>query len=652
MALVSGRKNATTPLATCSPRGVSSPFALRQLLRKFACILGAGLVFAVLSEGAAGNVVAEELDRAYSPPLRVPAKRHLFWGDLHLHTNLSADAYINGTQTLGQEDAYRFAMGQRVVVANGTAVALAAPLDFLAVTDHGENLGLYSRIQQADPLFEGRPIASQYQEVLRLFSQGLGLRESFMAVIQKYGPMPRMSDEAKSRIWDDVARVADFYNKPGTFSTLIGYEWTSMVTGDNLHRVVLYKDGAEQVAQFLPSDATLNPDPESLWRDLAEYEDQTGGSVIAIAHNGNLSNGRMFSHERVNGKKLDAAYSRLRQRWEPLYEVTQIKGDGETHPALSPGDDFADFETWDSSNVAGTALKQDWMLRHEYARSALLDGLLFESSLGVNPFKFGMIGGTDSHTGLSTTEENNFFGKFKGSNPSPSRLGGRVAGEFQSNQKLAASGLTGVWAEQNTREAIFDALSRREVYATTGSRIKVRVFGGWDFEPEDIHRPDYARLGYQNGVPMGGHLTRDPHAVAPTFLIHAARDPEGAFLDRIQVVKGWVDGTGNRYERIYDVAMAGDREPNEDGKIAAVGNTVDVDSAEYRNSIGVSELATWWRDPDFIASQQAFYYVRVLEIPTPRWTTYDAAHFGVSTSNTTPDTVQDRAYSSPIWYRP
>jgi hypothetical protein len=360
----------------------------------------------------------------------------------------------------------------------------------------------------------------------------------------------------------------------------------------------------------------------------------------------------MFSPNRVNGQPIDRRYAETRSRWEPVYEVTQVKGDGETHPSLSPADEFADFETWDRFNVAQSARKEPWMLRYEYARQALLDGMQFESSLGANPFKFGMIGSTDIHTGLSTTEENNFFGKFKGSSPGPGRYLRKMSGEFakgdsEMNWDLGASGLAAVWAPENTREAIFDALRRREVYATSGTRIRLRFFGGWNYASQDIDRPDYARHAYRHGVPMGGDMPHREGTKAPTFLIHAVRDPDGANLDRIQVVKGWIDANGEAREKIYDVAMSGGRKPGQ-----KVGSSVDVKNATYRNSIGDPELAAWWSDPDFDAAQRAFYYVRVMEIPTPRWTTYDAAFFGFELPTEIPRTVQDRAYSSPIWYRP
>jgi len=591
----------------------------------------------------------------YSPPLRTPVENNLYWGDLHVHSNLSADAYINGVRNISQSDAYRFAQGEKIVSGNGVVAKLLRPLDFLAVTDHAENIGLYTRIDAKDPLIVNTVAGIRYSEVLGLFEK-FGLRDAFTQVIKKHGPMPDMPVKLKRSVWQDVVETADAYNRPGRFTALIGYEWTSMINGDNLHRVVLYRDGAEKAVKTLPISAVENPDPEVLWEGLEKYEEMTGGSILAIPHNGNLSNGRMFAPATVAGKTIDQHYAETRMRWEPVYEVTQIKGDGEAHPKLSPTDEFANFETWDKTNVAFTAAKEPWMLQYEYARSALLEGLKHEKNVGANPFKFGMIGSTDSHTALSTVREDNFFGKFTGSNPSSNRSAEKMGGQLQSNQDLGASGLTAVWARENSREALFDAIKRREVYATTGNRIRLRFFGGWNYSEQDIHRADYVRHGYRQGVPMGSDLPPVKKSVsrkqAPTFLIHAARDPDAAFLDRVQVVKGWIDESGNTHEKIYNVALANANARFRSGKVLPVADTVEVETARYSNRAGEPELATWWRDPDFNPTHSTFYYVRVLEVPTPRWTTYDAAFYDLPLSLSVPPTIQDRAYSSPIWYTP
>ena len=389
-------------------------------------------------------------------------------------------------------------------------------------------------------------------------------------------------------------------------------------------------------------------------RDVQPFFGEFAQGGAAIAHNGNISNGMMFPSMTVDGQPIDADYASLRARWEPIYEVTQVKGDGEAHPTLSPNDEFADFENWDADNIGRTEAKEDWMLQHEYARSALKLGLANEAELGINPFKFGLIGSTDGHNTISTTEEDNFFGKFPESEPKPERMTNAMANDaLWKNWRLVASGYAAVWAKENTRAALFDAMKRREVYATTGSRIQVRFFGGWSFDASDIHKPDYVARGYQKGVPMGGDLTQGPESTAPTFLIAAAKDPDGANLDRVQVIKGWQDASGALQEQVYDVAWSAERMIDaKTGKLEAVGSTVDIETATYLNTIGATDLATYWQDPNFDASERAFYYVRVLEIPRPRWTTVDAAYFGVDLPDEAPRSIQDRAYTSPIWYTP
>ncbi|SFB76952.1 DUF3604 domain-containing protein [Tropicimonas isoalkanivorans] len=388
---------------------------------------------------------------------------------------------------------------------------------------------------------------------------------------------------------------------------------------------------------------------------MANYEEVTRGDVLAIAHNGNLSNGIMFPETaQFDGRELDAEYAETRALWEPVYEVTQIKGDGETHPFLSPNDEFADYETWDKGNLNLSELKTDDMLAGEYAREALKTGLMLETSLGTNPYKFGMVGSTDSHTSLATAQEDNFFGKHSGAEPNPQRPE-HIVGQFGDVKvlgwEMVASGLAAVWAAENTREAIFDAMERKEVYATTGSRMGVRFFGGWDYTMDDLTSRTPAVAGYGKGTPMGGDLAAAPEgAEAPSFMVYALKDPLGGNLDRIQIVKGWIDAEGETQEQVYDVVWAGDRQPDADGKLPAIGSTVDVERATWTNSIGQAEMGTVWSDPDFDPSQSAFYYARVIEIPTPRWTVYDAFRMGASLPEEAPTETQERAYTSPIWY--
>jgi hypothetical protein len=478
------------------------------------------------------------------------------------------------------------------------------------------------------------------------------------------GDDPLAGSTALTRsIWERLTAAAEEYNRPGVFTALIGFEWTSSPGGNNLHRNVIFRDGKAKADRVIPYSQYDSDDPEDLWAYMAAYEENTGGRVLAIPHNGNLSNGLMFDVETLHtGTSLDRNYAERRARWEPLYEVTQIKGDGEAHPFLSPDDEFADYGTWDKGSF-GAEPKTEDMLEHEYARSGLKLGLALEESLGANPFKFGMIGSTDSHTSLATIEEDNFFGKATPAEPgAPGRFDEMITGLLaepggpdiiQRSQNTLASGLAAVWATENTREALFDAMQRKEVYATTGTRITLRVFAGWDFTSDDVVRPDFAHTGYLGGVPMGGDLTEAPAGSSPKFMVRALRDPDGANLDRIQIVKGWLDGSGELLERVYDVAVSDGREIGSDGRARRpVGNTVEVANATYTNSIGDALLMGFWEDPDFDPTERAFYYVRVIEIPTPRWTTYDAAFFGVDLPEDEPASHQERAYTSPIWYTP
>jgi hypothetical protein len=459
-------------------------------------------------------------------------------------------------------------------------------------------------------------------------------------------------------VWARVVENADMYYQPGVLTTFHGFEWTSHPGGNNLHRVVIFRDGTDRTGQILPFSQYDSVDPEGLWRYMAAYEEKTGGRVLALAHNGNLSNGIMFDTKTFGGAPLTKAYAETRSRFEPMYEVTQQKGDGEAHPLLSPDDEFADFEQLDKGNLNGKVAKTPDMLPKEYARSALLEGLRLESLLGVNPFKFGMVGSTDNHTALPTTREENNFSKASFVEPSADRskhalVRGASPELSIMEADVGASGLAAVWARENTRESIWDAMARKEVYATTGTRLLVRVFAGWDFEPDELHRPDFARTGYARGVPMGGDLTNAPQGKTPCFMIRALRDPDGANLDRIQIIKGWLDASGKTQERIYDVAVSDGRKIEADGRCRTpVGSTVDITDASYTNTIGAPLLAAHWEDPGFDPKQRAFYYVRVIEIPTPRWTAYDAKFFKVKMPKEVPMTVQDRAYTSPIWYTP
>ena len=631
---------------------------LRSLFVLAACGLSMvlGSAFASLQE----LVVTEEdfkEQRVYSPYVGRAYPDRVFFGDTHFHTKLSVDAGLVGT-TLGVDEGYRSARGEKVISNTGQPVQLIRPLDFLVITDHAEMIGLAPMIHESNPALLADPWGKWVHE--RFNAGPEGRMEAFRNILEAgtKGINPFSSDALVRNIWVDFVEKADTYNEPGRFTAMTGFEWSSTPKGDNFHRVVVFRDGAAKTSQTVPFSLFDSQDPEDLWKYLAGYETKSGGQVLAIPHNGNLSNGLMFADKTFSGKKLSRAYAETRMRWEPIIEVTQIKGDGEAHPLLSPEDEFADYETWDVSNIAGSAPKQQSMLQYEYARSALKLGLELGRKLGANPYKFGLSGATDTHTALATTREENFFGKYQSTEPSPDRHNGEVipaddpALRIKTSQEVA-SGLTAVWARENTRGDIFDSMRRKEVYATTGTRIRVRVFAGWDFGADEVSRPDFIAQGYRRGVPMGGDLRKAPSGKAPTFMVRALRDPDGANLDRVQVIKGWLDGKGKLHERIYDVAVSDDRKIGADGRAKKpVGNTVDVATATYTNTIGDALLTAHWKDPNFDPKERAFYYVRVLEIPTPRWTTYDAAFFKIKRPDNVPATIQDRAYTSPIWYTP
>jgi hypothetical protein len=528
------------------------------------------------------------------------------------------------------------------------------------VADHSENLGRAPAIAESNPELLKNEWGKMEHDLVKSGQEGaIKAYENWMATTAKQvDPLVEMSGLKKS-MWERVTEAAEKYNSPGLFTAFIGFEWTSMPDGNNLHRNVIFRDGKDKADTIVPFSQYDSFDPEDLWKWMANYEKNTGGKLLALAHNGNLSLGLMFDDVTFTKKPLDRDYAERRQKWEPLYEITQMKGDGEAHPKLSPNDEFADFETWDKASF-GAGIHTDAMLPKEYAREAWKRGLAYEKKLGVNPFKFGVVGSTDSHTALSTSEEDNYFGKVTLLEPSadPIRFDEVIAGRPapKGNQiyarMIGSSGLAAVWSRENTREAIWDAMKRKETFATTGTRIRVRVFAGWNFAEKDLAKSEFAQYGYDNGVPMGGDLKTAPQGKAPTLLIRALRDPAGANLDRVQVVKGWTDASGKTHEQVFDVAWSGDRKRGPDGKVPAVGNTVNVKEAAYDNSIGAPFLQAFWKDPAFDPAQRAFYYVRVLEIPTPRWTTYDAKVFGVKLPTDVPASIQERAYTSPIWYTP
>jgi hypothetical protein len=586
----------------------------------------------------------------------------VYWGDTHLHTSYSTDSGMMGN-TLGPEEAFRFARGEEVISSHGLRVRLIRPLDFLVVADHAENLGLAPFIAESNPEL----LKSEWGRMVHDMVKAGDSRGAFQAWLRDAvtaGTDPIDNPKMARSVWDREIAFADQYNDPGRFTALIGFEWTSIATQQtpgNLHRVVIFKDGGDKVGQVLPFSTFDSIDPEDLWDYLAAYESETGGSALAIAHNGNVSNGQMFSVVRMNGESISREYAEMRSRFEPLYEVTQIKGDGEAHPSLSPNDEFADYGTWDKSDIAGFKPKEDWMLQYEYARSALQIGMQLEQELGINPYKFGMIGSTDAHTSLATTREENFFGKAAHLEPEGDRWEHTIIASLAGDPSLSSysyesigAGLAAIWARENTREGIFNAMQKKETYATTGTRIVVRFFGGWDYEADEVFRPDAVSIGYRKGVPMGADLPARPSDQrSPVFMVGALKDPWSGNLDRIQIIKGWIDDSGERQERVYDVAVSDGRRIDSDGRSRTpVVNTVNVADASYLNTIGDAELRAVWTDPDFDPSQRAFYYARVLEIPTPTWQAYDSKFFGVTMPETVPMFGQERAYTSPIWYTP
>lgn len=602
--------------------------------------------------------------KAYSPNAQRSFPSRVYWGDTHIHTGLSMDAGLFGNTT-DLETMLRFALGEEVVSATGQPVKLARPLDWIVTTEHSDGMGMITDLAKGAPnIMEseqgarwskalqegGEASAAAALDLITTFSQG----KIDPDLIEDYSP----GSPIYASVWENMVDTVETYNDPGDFTAFHGFEWTSLIRGNNMHRNVIFRDSANRVKQVQPM-VTQPPvgstDPMDLYKWLENYEASTGGQAFALSHNGNLSNGIMFPSEtRYNGEPVDEAYAMARIKWEPLYEITQIKGDGEAHHSLSPDDEFANYETWDAGNLDLTEAKTPDMLAGEYAREALKQGFAIEARTGVNPYKFGFSGATDSHTSLATADSDNYFGKATNAEPSLTRASHPFTetenGIFP-GWSLVASGYTGVWAEENTRASLWDAMVRREVYATTGPRMAVRFFGGWEFNDDDLRSRAPAFLGYEKGVPMGADL-RPATTDAPTFMVYALRDPIGANLDRIQIVKGWMDSDGNLFEKVYDVAWSGDREPDADGKLPAVGNTVDLEAANYVNSIGAPELATVWTDPDFDASEHAFYYARIIEIPTPRWVVYDKVRLGADIPEEATLIGQERAYTSPIWYAP
>ena len=598
----------------------------------------------------------------------------LYWGDTHLHTSYSFDAFLNQNESVDPDTAYRWARGLPVVHPYHRArVRIDTPLDFLVVSDHAEGMGVLRAIVNHSEEFGELSGWAAVERWLSLAAVRLAMwtghgplvfRDLLPEKLDHWGDDPvldpgntplndSLGDMSPTVItsWNETIDAAEANNEPGRFTALLGWEWSSIPAGANLHRVVVTPNGREQAAQYMPYGSDQSQYPEDLWAWLEATSSRTGSQFIAIPHNSNISKGYMFDETTLRGEPMSAEYIKTRRRWEPVVEMTQIKGDSETHPSLSPEDPFAGFEPFEFY------LQQDWQGYRaavgDFIRPALGRGLQINRRAGANPFQFGLIGSTDAHTGLSSAEEENFWGKMAYDSIPENKTGDSLGGVKAVGWDMAAAGMAAVWATENTRQGIFDAMQRREVYATTGPRIGLRLFAGWNFVPEDAESPDLANLGYAGGVPMGGELTGAGAAPGGIrLLISAQKDPGGANLDRVQVIKGWLDAGGNSREKIFDVAWSGERLPLADGSLPPVGNTVDEAGASYTNAIGAAQLATVWEDPEFDPEQSAFYYVRVLQIPTPRHSTYDAAALKIPPPEPYPAAIQERAYTSPIWYVP
>jgi hypothetical protein len=637
-------------------------------------------VFSLTAQVAQGQSAPSpskvQVEYSSSPSTSLPD--NLYFGDTHLHTSYSFDAYLNKNQTGDPDTAYRWAKGLPVIhPLHRAKVQIGTPLDFLVVSDHAELMGY---IRAANLGTEEMQDLGLWGNAKRWFATFVLNRaisgEGGAAFFNRLLPEPASQPggdpvqdpvnvlptntfgdtlPTETNAWHEIVDAAERHNKPGEFTTLIGWEWSSIPTGANLHRIVFTPDAGDKAKQFVPYGSDQSQYPEDLWTFLEETQERTGTRFIAMPHNANISKGYMYAETSLKGVPIDAEYARRRMRWEPISEATQIKGDSETHPVVSPDDEFADFETY--AHYIQQEPEPYQPTAADYIRGGLKTGLALEQKIGVNPYQFGLIGSTDSHSGLASAEEDNFWGKFaRDSTPETKRSNDKIGSGKVTGWSMSASGLAAVWAKDNTREEIFAAFSRKETYATTGTRLKVRLFAGWNFDASTLTATDFAEQGYARGVPMGGVLRAGSQGQAPQFLIRAEKDPKNANLDRIQVVKGWVDAAGQQHEQVHNAAwsgqQSGDRVLNSSGKLPAVGNSVDLETGHWDDSIGEPSLAVLWQDTDFNAAQRAFYYVRVLQVPTPRHSLLDSIALQSELPEEGPATIQERAYTSPIWYTP
>jgi len=597
----------------------------------------------------------------------------LYWGDTHLHTSYSFDAFLNKNQSADPDTAYRWAKGMPVIHPYTKArVKIGTPLDFLVVSDHAEGMGVMRAIvNETEELEELGFFASIYRwlalgTIRDVAEDGTGF-DIFNKFLpekvdnpshdpvadqnnQAYDPILGNTDKTTITSWGEIIDAAERHNQPGKFTAILGWEWSSVPTGANLHRVVFTPNGGDKARQYMPYGSDQSQYPQDLWAWLDKTSEQTGSEFIAIPHNSNVSKGFMFPEVTLKGQPITVNYAQTRMAWEPVVEVTQIKGDSETHSQVSPNDEFADFENY--GFYLQKTPEDPKFGKGDFVRSGLKRGLEIENKIGLNPYKFGVIGSTDSHTGLASAEEDNFWGKFAHDSTPDTKRKDIIGGTKATGWNMSAGGLAAVWAQENTRQGIFDAFKRREVYATTGPRISVRMFAGYGFDQTALKAENLAQFGYEQGVPMGGDLTRPNNNQKIELLIRASKDPVGANLDRVQVVKGWLDDKGASQEKVFNVAWSGERKLDKQGDLAKVGDTVNREDASYENTIGSTELATIWQDPEFNPNQRAFYYVRVLQIPTPRHSLYDAIALQIETPQEGPAVIQERAYTSSIWYTP
>ena len=597
----------------------------------------------------------------------------LLFGDTHLHSSYSFDAFLWGNHGVSPDVAYRWAKGLPIVYPPTQArVQLGTPLDFLVVADHAELMGVIRGIYTDTVDLPKLSLWDSLRRwrVIRIFTDAINSEDgaSFFNTFlpdaqQNPGDDPVQDPNNKApfsafgdtsliskNAWAEIVDAAERHNDPGEFTSIIGWEWSSIPTGANLHRVVITPNGGAKAKQFVPFSSVDSQYPESLWQWMADTSARLDVRFIAIPHNSNLSKGYMFGNTTLKGLPITANYARTRMSWEPVVEATQLKGDSETHPALSPDDEFAGFEKYTTYIEKNERLDAYKAGKGDFVRSALKRGLAIEQQTQVNPYQFGVIGSTDAHTGLSSAAEDNFWGKF-----AYDSFPGNKTRSARNFWNMSASGLAAVWATDNTREAIFAAFKRKEVYATTGPRLRVQVFAGWAFQQQAVRSPNFAQIGYQHGVPMGGNLTQAPLGRSPHLLIRAVKDPKGANLDRVQVIKGWVGAQGNEHEKIFNVVWSGERSLDAQGRLSALPSTVDVTTGRYTNTQGSAELSTLWIDPEFNAADKAFYYVRVLQIATPRHSLYDAIALQKPHDGGIPKkapTLQERAYTSAIWYSP